>query len=286
MIEHDRRLTPARSDLAAERLRWIVSAERYVAGNLRQVVWPSAPVRRGPRRDAALDTEALMGETVTVYEEAEGWSWVQLAQDGYVGYVPSEALCDPTGPVTHRVVALRTFVYPGPDLKLPPDAHLSLGAEASVMTWTGGYARLRGGGYVWGDHLAPMAHHAPDFVAVAERLVGTPYLWGGKTSLGLDCSALVQLSLAMTGQVVPRDTDMQQAGIGRAVEIAPGLAGMERGDLVFWRGHVGIMLDESRLIHANGHHMAVAIERLAEAEARILHNSYGAIAGLRRLPGA
>jgi cell wall-associated NlpC family hydrolase len=272
MMDYDRRLTAARANLADEELRGRVTAERYVQGMKRGVFWPSAPLRRDPVPDAGLDTEALMGETVTMFDEREGWAWVQLETDGYVGYMPSEALSEPLGTPTHRVGALRTFVYPGPDLKLPPKTHLSLGAAVSILAWSGDYARLKTGGFVWGDHLVPAGSHEPDFVAVAERLLGTPYLWGGKTSLGLDCSGLVQLSLAMAGIAAPRDTDMQQAGLGHALDLGD-RAGLRRGDLIFWRGHVGIMLDESRLVHANGHHMAVAVELLAEAESRILANS-------------
>jgi cell wall-associated NlpC family hydrolase len=282
MSEHHKRLTPARPDLADERLRGVVPAERYVGGIERIVVWPSAPLRRAPVPDAPLDTEALMGEAVTVYDEREGWSWVQLQADRYVGYMPSEALDPPAAPPTHRVAALRTFVYPGPDLKLPPLAHLSLGAAVSVSGASGEYARLATG-FVWSGHLAPLGQHEADFVAVAERLVGTPYLWGGKTSLGLDCSGLVQLSLIMAGIAAPRDTDMQEEALGGLVGRSPDLAGVQRGDLIFWRGHVGIMLDAARLLHANGHHMAVAIEPLGEAEARIRANTFGPITAVKRL---
>jgi cell wall-associated NlpC family hydrolase len=282
MSEPHKRLTPARPDLADERLRGVVAAERYVAGVERVVAWPSAPLHRDPVPDAPLDTEALMGEAVAVYEEREGWSWVQLQADRYVGYMPSEALGPPGAPATHRVAALRTFVYPGPDLKLPPRLHLSLGAAVSVSGESGDYSRLATGGFVWTGHLAPLGRHEPDFVAVAERLLGTPYLWGGKTSLGLDCSGLVQLSLAMAGIAAPRDTDMQEAALGRPLDLAPDLAGLQRGDLVFWRGHVGIMLDPARLLHANGHHMAVAIEPLAEAEARIRASTVGPITTVKR----
>jgi cell wall-associated NlpC family hydrolase len=234
--------------------------------------------------DAPLDTEALMGETVTVYEEREGWSWVQLQADRYVGYMPSEALGPPGAPPTHCVAALRTFVYPGPDLKLPPRLHLSLAAAVTVSGASGDYSRLASGGFVWSGHLSPLGQHERDFVAVAERLVGTPYLWGGKTSLGLDCSGLVQLSLAAAGIAAPRDTDMQEAALGTAISLlTPDLSGLQRGDLVFWRGHVGIMLDAVRLLHANGHHMAVAIEALAEAEARIRANTFGPITTVKRL---
>jgi hypothetical protein len=282
VIEHDKRVTPARADLAAERLRGVIAAERYVPGVTRQIVWPSAPLRREPRPDAPLDTEGLMGELVSAYDESEGWSWVQLEADRYVGYLPTEALSEPLGAPSHRLMALRSFVYPGPDLKLPPQTFLSLGAGVSVLAWSGDYARLKTGGFIWGDHLVPADATQPDFVAIAERLVGTPYLWGGKSSLGLDCSGLVQLCLDLAGLPSPRDTDMQQGALGTPLPLAD-RSGLRRGDLVFWRGHVGIMLDATRLIHANGHHMAVAIEPLAEAEARIRTNSYGDVVAIRRL---
>jgi cell wall-associated NlpC family hydrolase len=283
MTQLDKRLTPARPDLADERLRGLVDAARFVTGEARTVIAPSAPVRREPFSGAALDTEALMGEPVTVYDEHEGHAWAQLGSDGYVGYLPTEAL-GPAGPApTHRVRALRTFLYPGPDMKLPPVGFLSLGAGATPIEVHNDYVRLAAGGWVFAGHLSQAGEHASDFVAVAEALLGTPYLWGGKTSLGLDCSGLVQLSLAMAGIAAPRDTDMQQGALGAALPLDPDLGGLARGDLVFWRGHVGIMLDERRLLHANGHHMAVAIEPLATAELRIRDKTFGPITGVRRL---
>jgi cell wall-associated NlpC family hydrolase len=279
----DRRLTPARPDLADARLRGIVEAGRYVEGRPQQVVAPSAPVRREPRPDAPLDTEALLGESVTVFDEFEGFAWAQLAGDGYVGYLPTEALGPAAPPPTHRVSALRTFLYPGPDLKLPALGHVSLGVGLTPVESRGEYLKVTAGGWVFAGHVAPVTDRAADYVAVAECLMGAPYLWGGKTSLGLDCSGLVQLSLAMAGIAAPRDTDMQQAAVGREVPIAPDLAGLMRGDLVFWRGHVGIMLDGTRLLHANAHHMAVAIEPLREAEGRIREKTSDPITAIRRL---
>jgi cell wall-associated NlpC family hydrolase len=279
----DKRITPARPDLAAEELRGVVEAERFSPGKARRVVAPVAPVRRHPQPDAPLDTEALMGEPVTVYDENEGWAWGQLGFDGYVGYLPAEALAEQAAEPDHRVRVLRTFVYPGPNLKLPPTAHLSLGSLVTVTGIDGDFASLASGGFVFAAHLSAQDEVDTDFVAVAERLVGTPYLWGGKSTLGLDCSGLVQLSLAACGIRAPRDTDMQEAGLGASLPLSPDLSGLRRGDLVFWKGHVGLMLDSERLLHANGHHMLTAAEPLREAEERIRLKSFGPITSVRRL---
>lgn len=279
----DKRLTAARPDLADERLRGTVSAPRYAAGKPRRVRAPVAPLRRAPQADAPLDTEAPMGAAVTVFDEEEGWAWVQLA-DGYVGYMPSEDLASDALSPTHRVRAVRTFVFPGPNLKLPPLSHVGLGAEVCVVSADGKWARVATmpEGFVYADHLAPLEIRAGDFVTEAERLLGIPYLWGGRTSLGLDCSGLVQLSLALCGVAAPRDADMQERDLGAPIARTT----LVRGDLVFWRSHVGIMQDATRLLHANAHHMAVASEPLAEAETRIEGAGGGSITSVRRLDSA
>ncbi|KAA0121321.1 peptidoglycan endopeptidase [Methylobacterium sp. P1-11] len=276
----DPRLTPARPHVADLRLRDRITAARYVAGTKRRVTAPSAPLRRAPAADAGLDTEALLGDAVDLYDVAEGFAFVQLARDGYVGYLPAESL----GPIdpepTHRVTALRTFLYPEPDLKRPILGHLSLGARLTVTGEAAAYLETPGG-YVFARHCAPLDTHEPDYIATAARLAGTPYLWGGRTSLGLDCSGLVQLCLDAAGLPCPRDADMQERALGEALPLD--LARLRRGDFVFWRGHVGLMRDPETLIHANGHHMAVAAEPLAEAVARIAAHSFGAVTGTRRL---
>ncbi|GJD93864.1 C40 family peptidase [Methylobacterium iners] len=280
----DPRLTPARPDLADLRLKGQVEAARYVTGSDRRVVVPSAPLRRAPSPEAGIDTEAVLGDPVTIYEDRDGFAFVQLAADGYVGYLPSAALGDPEPAPTHRIQALRTFLYPAPDLKRPALAHLSLGAAVTVAAREGDYLRLATGGYVFAGHCGALNAYEPDFAATAERLVGTPYLWGGRTSLGLDCSGLVQLCLATAGLPSPRDADQQERALGEP--LPDSLEGLTRGDLVFWRGHVGLMLDSDRLIHANGHHMMVAVELLREAVARIAEKSYGAVTSVRRMAGA
>ena len=283
MIKPDPRRHAYRADLAAEYLRGLVEAERYVSGEPRQVAAASLPLRRAPRFDATLDTEALHGETVTVYDEREGWAWVQLDHDNYVGYMPSEGLVPAAVAPTHRVSVLRTYIFPEPDSKVPPLAMLSLNARLAVAEDTGRYLRLENGGFVYARHAVPVGEHAADFVAVAEAFLGTPYLWGGRTSVGLDCSGLVQLAAAAAGHAVPRDADMQAAEAGHAVDWHEGGA-LARGDLVFWEGHVGIMTGPGAFIHANAHHMAVEIEPLRAASDRIKRAAGFTISGLRRLP--
>ncbi len=272
-----------RADLAAEHLRGTVEAERYVTGERRQVVGPSLPLRREPRFDAPLDTEALHGETVTVYDEQEGWAWVQLEHDDYVGYLPAGGLIRAIATPTHRVSMLRTYIFPEPDSKTPPLAMLSLNARLTVAEEAGRFLRLANGGYVYAAHVVPLGQHAADFVAVAETFLGTPYLWGGRTSVGLDCSGLVQLAAAAAGHAVPRDADMQATEAGEPVEWHEGGA-LARGDLVFWEGHVGIMASAETFIHANAHHMAVEIEPLRQANDRIRRAAGYRITGVRHLP--
>jgi cell wall-associated NlpC family hydrolase len=266
MMNFHPRLTPARPDLAARSLQGKVPAERFVDGEAREVIEPQVPLRRTPSPDALLDTEALMGERVTVYETTdEGWAWGQLDADGYVGFMPANGLAAPGPTPTHRVSALRTLVFPSPSLKLPPIGALPLGARVAVVRTEGRFAGTASGGYVPAQHLASVDSREPDFVAVAERFLGTPYLWGGKTSLGLDCSGLVQVALTACGIVCPRDSDMQQAALGEVVAHRT----RRRGDLIFWRGHVAIARDETTMVHANAFHMAVAIEPIDDAIARI-----------------
>ncbi len=285
MRAYDPRVTPARADLAAKELEGRVAAARFVEGRLCEVIAPEAPLRGEPVPDASLLTEALKGELVTIYDtNAEGWAWGQLAADGYVGWLPASALATPGAAATHKVAALRTFVFPAPAVKQPPLEALPLGARLAIAHVKDRMAVTFAGGYVPMTHLAPIDIYEPDFVAVAERFLGVPYLWGGKTVLGLDCSGLVQIALTACGVVCPRDSDMQERALGAPVAVTEDGADLRRGDLVFWKGHVAIVRDEENLLHANAFHMAVAIEPIAEAVARI-HDAGSDVTGVRRLVG-
>jgi cell wall-associated NlpC family hydrolase len=269
MRDFDTRVTPARADLAAKTLENKVAAPRYVEGRVMEIIEPQAALRREPRPDAPLDTEALKGERVTVYDSnAEGFAWGQLETDNYVGWLPSDALALPGAAPTHKIAALRALVFPGPDIKLQPIEALPFGAKLAVACMDGRMAVTQTGFYVPAAHLKPVSEYESDFVAVAERFLGAPYLWGGKTALGLDCSGLVQIALTACGVACPRDSDMQEEALGKPVAVS-GEPALKRGDLLFWKGHVAIARDHATLIHANAFHMAVAIEPTTEAIARI-----------------
>jgi cell wall-associated NlpC family hydrolase len=278
----DPRITPVRPDLAAAHLRSQVEASRYVEGRAAQVVTASAPLRRAPDPNAPLETEALFGETATIYDEAEAWAWAQLERDKYVGYLPADSLRPPVEP-THRVAALRTHAYPGPAIKLPPRMALSLGAQLTIVAREGDLAVSEDGLYVWSRCLTELSAREPDYVAVAELFLETPYLWGGRTSEGVDCSGLVQTALTAAGVASPRDSDMMEAGLGKPVVVDDPNVPLARGDLVFWKGHVGIMRDSVTLLHANGWHMKTVSEPLALARERIAANGGGKVTSVRRL---
>ncbi|NVK36218.1 MAG: C40 family peptidase [Rhodobacteraceae bacterium] len=283
----DRRLHPVRPELAAMSYKDKFDAAKFVTGKRMQVVADVVDMRAAPSLSTGIDTQALFGECLSIYEEtSDGWSWGQLETDGYVGWFRSDAVAEPASP-THRVRALRSYRYPGPDLKFPPLGLISIGSlvsvEKTVTTRGLEYAILNDGSAVVLKHLVSLEAAEQDWVSVAEEFLGTPYLWAGRSSLGLDCSALVQLSSQTVGHRLLRDSDMQEATAGHVVH-NPDLKSLERGDLVFWKGHVAIALDADNIIHANGATMTVAVEPTQAALQRIAATEWGEVIAVRRLP--
>lgn len=278
MTFQDRRTLPARPDLAAAGLEGVMRATRFAAAIPMQVIRPTVALRSGPNSGAEQIDQLLFGEVFDRVEAGGDHVWGQARRDGYVGFAEAAALTIEIRAPTHWVAALRAFAFEEPSIKAPASGPLSLNALVTIEAEQDRFARAAGLGWIAGAHLAPIGTCLTDPAAVAERYLGAPYLWGGRDSLGLDCSGLVQQALYACGIACPRDSD-QQARLGAP---APPDA-LRRGDLVFWRGHVGMMIDADRLLHANAHHMAVAIEPLAEAAARIAASGGGEPTAFRRL---
>ncbi|NIA69559.1 C40 family peptidase [Pelagibius litoralis] len=278
-------LNAYRPDLAAAELSGRVSAARFTEGRPAGIISSLADLRREPQAAARLDTQLLFGEAVTVYDERDGWAWVQNETDRYVGYVESATLGGTPKPPTHQVSALRSYLFPEPDLKAPPLGCLSIASPLRVVGEEGDYAALGDGRFVYRKHTASLLEGIErDYVATALRFLGTPYYWGGRSSIGLDCAALIQLCLARAGMPVLRDSYMQGNSVGRAVDWQPGETKLQRGDLVYFPGHCVIMLDDREVVHANAFTMSVAIETLEAVEQRVIAESGGTgITGIRRV---
>ena len=281
----DPRLHAYRLDLAGNGLQGRVEAMRFVEPTAARVGIGRTSVREAPDDDARQATELLYGERVEVFEREGGWAWVQNRTDGYVGYVREVSLTEPNAEPTHRVAALRSYLFGGPDLKLPPRdlIHMS-SAVAVVETRDDGWCRLAGtaggdGGWLWARHLVPIDATARDWIATARRFLGAPYAWGGRSSIGLDCSALVQLALARSGIAAQRDSDMQARTLGEPVE--GGVEAARPGDVLCWPGHVAFLVGGGKILHANGFHMAVAEEKLSDFRERTLEK-VGDVRAIRR----
>lgn len=263
----DPRRTPARGDVAAAKLNGQVEAKRFVEPVAHQVRVGASVLREAPSFVSRLETQLLYGEVFDVYDEGDGWAWGQARLDGYVGYARIESL--DAGEIhtpSHRVAVLRTLVFPEPDKKSQPPSPLSLNAKLTIDgPLQNGFAQMSRGGWVYARHLAPIDAKVEDWVASAEKFLGLPYLWGGKDSSAVDCSGLVQSALETAGVLAPRDADMQEEALGTKL---PGGAPLQRGDLVFWGGHVGVMRSATELLHANAFHMQTVIEPLVDAVAR------------------
>lgn len=272
-------MTAARADLADKRLEGLVDADRFVDGKSARISVPVLDICRFASPESPVETQALMGDSVRVFEETpEGWAWIQLDCDQYVGYVSSDALSYSSADPTHRVTAFTTFLYEGPDLKttkrniLPCDAKIALGRSQETRHTL--YWQCQDSGlWIVDQHIEPItAPKRDDFVAEAERYLNVPYLWAGTSAFGVDCSGIIQRALFSTGGFSFRDTDMQEKTLGEEIATGGELPDdLQRGDILFWPGHTGIMTNETELLHANGHTMTVAKEPVYEAIERIAY---------------
>ena len=266
MMDMDPRTSPLRDGIASSALEGLVRAEVYLDPKVRVCAVPAAGIFRAADVVSEQMDQLLFGEPFEVIEDEGAFVWGQAKRDGYVGYVSAAALATPRAePPTHRITAWRTYAFAEASIKARASGPYSMIALGSVEAGEGRLAKVAGAGWMPNEHLAPIgAEFEADWAGVAERFLGAPYLWGGRESLGLDCSGLAQAALFACGRACPRDTD-QIASQGSPIERAD----FGRGDLVFWRGHMAIGLDAERIVHANAFHMAVAIEPLAPAIARI-----------------
>ena len=277
----DPNLNPFRPDLAAMKLKGLVSADRYGEPTLFQVSAGVAPLRKVPAPDGEQLSQALHGDIIDIYEERDGFGWGQMHSDGYVGWFDMEALSAPVLPVTAKVHVLRTYGFSAPSVRAAPHFLLSLGAQVTELgREENGFVETARAGWIYAAHLSPLSAFAPDPVAVAEQFLHAPYQWGGVESLGLDCSGLIQTAFKAAGISLPRDSYMLRE-VGHEVALDASLSGLKRGDIVCWKGHVALMTSATDMIHANGFHMQVVREPLAEAQARI-GASYGSIITIRR----
>ncbi|MCF6199840.1 MAG: NlpC/P60 family protein [Hyphomicrobiaceae bacterium] len=277
----DRRTNAFRNDMAAEHLRDVVEAPHYVEGRVARVTAGAMGLHRGPDYDMPVETQIIFGDDVTVFDEQGNWAWVQNNRDGYVGYLPKGCLSSDMQQPTHKVIALSTFAYGKPDIKTPLPYKLFMNSRLRIVGEAGEFMKLADGRYLRKVHVGKLDDVADDFVSVAERYVEVPYLWGGRTADGLDCSGLVQLAYEFAGLSCPRDADMQMQLEGRDIDLG-GMEEMQRGDLIFWKGHVAIMVNDMLMLHANAHHMKVCIEGFHKVVSRVAFEGGGDLTAILR----
>lgn len=274
---NDRRLLPANGRVAASELRGMVASERFVDGTWHRIARPVVDLLDAP--EGRRERQLLFGQRIRLLESRDGLAFVQTVHDGYVGYIPADA-CSADARPTHRVAAAATHLYSQPDLKSPEICWLSHGSQLTITGKARGWLQTDAGHFVHPGHLAELTAPPADPVDTAKLFLGTPYLWGGNSRAGIDCSGLVQAALLAAGLSCPADSDQQQEAVGTCL---PGNTSPRRGDLFFWKGHVAMAVDATTLIHANAFHMAVAFEPIDAALARIARNEFGALTAHKRV---
>ncbi len=280
----DRRITPVRNDLAADWLRDKFKAERYAAGEPCTVIRDGAPLHFSPERSATMESQLIHGEVFQVYEQRDGWCWGQNLTDNYVGYVPAVDLAADLPAPDHQVAALHCHLYTEPDLKRPTAGIISMSARVKIIDIDGKFCRIASGYWLHSRHLVSLDYNTQDLIGTAVKFIGVPYLWGGRTAQGLDCSSLVQITMAMAGIPAPRDSDLQEAGLGTpvAMDNPRDFSRIEEGDLVFFPGHVGLFVNDWRFLHASAFDMQVSLHGFSDVLDRANSDNAG-VTSIRRV---
>ena len=273
----DSRITPIRRDLASAAYKAIVKRKKYVTAKPATVKSTFSPLYSN--KGSKLSTQLLYGEECDVFETKNGWSWIQSRRDNYVGYTPTINLTRKIYKPNSKVISLRTVIYTKPDIKSVTKGYLSFNSLVEVIKIKGKYSLIKNLGWCPSLDLAKIKSSKFNHIDLSKQYLDTPYLWGGRDSMGIDCSGLVQNLHQINNRSFPRDTDMQEIFVTNEVKYEKDL---KAGDLVFWKGHVAMMIDNSNIIHANAYHMNTAIEPLSTAKKRIL-KSNGKIKKLGRL---
>ena len=268
-----------KAGLAADYMRGLIRSPKFLVGEVFQVKINVTSLKKSAGQSSEQVSELLFGEEIIIYEILNGWAWGQSQTDGYVGYVSMDHISCELQENTHEVTALRAFVYKQPDIKAPTITCLSTASQLSITHSKGLFAYIENLGWIFEKSIRTLGGVESDFVSVAQKFTGTPYLWGGRSSFGIDCSGLVQLSLRRVGVLCPRDTDQQVSSVGSPINDE--ITKLLRGDLIYVNGHVAIMVDPHTILHANAFHMSVELESLEVFLSRLKQDNIH-IAQMRR----
>lgn len=282
-FDNDPRVTPSRPDLAADWLDGYLEAEHFAKPDPHSIEKDMVPLYRTPDDSQGIQSQLLYGECFDVLEDKDGWLWGQNHSDGYVGYIKKEGAIKKRTRSTHQVMNIGTWGYASRDIKSAPVQYYSFGSLLEVTDMEDRYAQLADGTYVMCGHIRALDAPDTDPISHAFRFLGVPYLWGGRSSCGIDCSALIQLCMDQCGIKIPRDTDLQQKALGKTIAANLGEAALVPGDLVFWPGHIAMLIDRTNIIHANTRSMAVSIDELAEFARWKGENDGSTITAIKRL---